>query len=257
MSEDGEGAAKSFLYLVLRCAVAMLLGIVGFKAIYGGINAVDQSRSLQQQAEISLNEALEQNQPLPVGEYVSFDVRWVFDSYATNTRTRTYGDNEDKPLAKSETVEYYYLILADDLTLMSVATVNEEEIRALNSLTEQTISQILAGGLSEEGDSFLLQGKLIEMDNPEWKSIYEETLEDYGLFVPEMVRYLVLNTGYGREHVYYKLFGALGVIVVIAVVYWKIREGRKHPRKKGPYTAKKVNQKAVNFREAFGEENKL
>lgn len=248
--EKKRGSGRAFLLFVVLIVVSSIL----FDIVDACRMLMEQNRGLQQRAKISLNEAFAQNQPLPVGEYVSFDTRWVFGRYATNTYTYSLRNRKNQPLKEAKKEKYYYLVVADDLTLMTVATTNLEEIHALDSLVEQTELQISEGELSEEGDSILLQGNLVELDDSDIKDILVEVLDELGLSADsDYVRYLVLDTDSGRDHVIYKFFG---VLIVGMIAYFAVKENKRYARERQRREAARQVKSNTELKDALEEEDR-
>ena len=72
---------------ILRAVVIILLvGGIGF-LVTNGIRLFDEHNSMQKEAKIALEDSLSSGQELPVGEYVSYEARWVLGPFATETET--------------------------------------------------------------------------------------------------------------------------------------------------------------------------
>lgn len=212
------------------CGTAMLryiIGIVAAIAIFylfsEGGNLLRQNNNSQRKAEISLNDYIDQGKEFPEKEYVSLNVRWVIGPYATETTTSTYGSRYSKGgLTATTGVNYFYYVVLEDMTLMTVKTANNAEVDVLDKMSDWLLD---VDGYPTNGQTFTLQGKLKKMTQSDLLKEYKANLSIFGLTAsdPE-VRYLMLDTTEGREGMYIGIVIVIAAIVIARVI---IKRGKK------------------------------
>ena len=147
---------------ILRAVVIILLvGGIGF-LVTNGIRLFDEHNSMQKEAKIALEDSLSSGQELPVGEYVSYEARWVLGPFATETETHSTNGIS----ATLSELSYYYLILEEDdgLSLMALKAQNAQVNETLERMSDWLMS---VDGFPYGGETLKVQGKLEEMKDTE------------------------------------------------------------------------------------------
>ena len=201
-------AGKSILYYIIGF---ILIGVVGF-LFTNGSRYIDEHNNMQKEAKIALEDYTSTGRAFPVGEYVSYEARWVIGPFATETQSSTTNGVK----ATSGVSSYYYLVL-DDATLMAVKVNNAKDLETLEQMSNWLSS---VQGFPTNGKTLKLQGDLREMTDQKVLSYYREgALSIFGLPSSDpAVRYLLLDTTAGREGIYLIIFGVIGLIVLAVVL---------------------------------------
>lgn len=206
---------------LLRAILAILLvGGLGF-LVTSGMRLINEHNSMQKEAKIALEDYLGSSQDFPVGEYVSYEARWVLGPFATETET----SSTNGITATAGVRSYYYLILdeGDALSLMALEAENAQENQTL-----ERMSDWLSGvdGFPYGGETLKVQGKLSEIKDAELRSLYSSGLQEiFGLSPNDpAVRYLVLDTTAGRDAIFLIVAAAALVLLLIVVI---IRKAKK------------------------------
>ena len=206
----GNGKGSSFLGIIIGILVVGLIG-------YGITNlsrTVGENNNSQRKADVSLNDYIAKGRDLPVGKYVSLDVRFVAGPYATNTHTET--TNFIFTATSSE--DSYYVAMLDDNTIMAICTSNKEEKEKLDKLAKWWDS---VEGMPKTGEVLQLQGDLKEMpeksdNDKELMGYYKDFLRSANISpYDSSVHYLVLDTRAGRDGIYIWLIGGAAVLILI------------------------------------------
>lgn len=163
---------------MLGVLVYIIVGIVIIAIFSGGQNYLHQHNSFLRQGDApSLNEMRARGEAFPEGQFVSLEVKGVLGNYATNTSsTETHG-------AKFQTgVDYYYLVVLEDLTVITVIASDQEDIRQLDALVD-AVNKYNGTSLFSEPDfpSYTITGKVQELKNKDVLRYYDEALS-YGGF---------------------------------------------------------------------------
>lgn len=202
---------------ILRAIIAILLvGGIGF-LVTNGMRLINENNSMQKEAKIALEDYLSSGQDLPVGEFVSYEARWVLGPFATETKTSTTNGIS----ATASELSYYYLILeeGDGLSLMALEVENAQDNQTLTRMSDW-----LAGvdGFPYGGETLKVQGKLEEMKDAELRRYFSEDLQEiFGLSPNDpAVRYLVLDTTEGRDGIFL-IVAAVAVAALLVVVIVK------------------------------------
>ena len=208
---------KKVLGSILRAVVIILLvGGIGF-LVTNGTRLFHERSSMQKEAKIALEDYLSSGRDLPVGEFVSYEVRWVIGPFAEETETSTTNGISATAGVRS----YYYLILdeGDSLSLMSLEVENAKDNETLERMSDWLLG---VDGYPYGGETLKLQGKLTEMKDEELRRYYTSDLQQiFGLSPndPE-VRYLVLDTTAGRDGIFL-IVAAVAVAALLIVVVAK------------------------------------
>ena len=212
MSQNKKsGKFASFGSAMLRYIIGIVAATVIFYLVSEGGNLLRQNNNSQRKAEISLNDYIDQGKAFPEKEYVSLNVRWVIGPYATETTTSTYGPRGSSGgLTATTGVNYFYYVVLEDMTLMTIKSANNAEVETLDRMSEWLLN---VDGFPMNGETYTLQGKLEKMTEADLLAEYKANLSIFGLTAndPE-VRYLVLDTTEGREGLY------IGIVIVVAAV---------------------------------------
>jgi len=193
-------------YIVVSIGVFYLLSNVG--------NWIHQNDSLQRNASISLNALIDSQQPLPEGEFVSLDTRWVIGPIATETSTSSWGSSDG--LTATTGVDYYYYAILEDGTIMAIQTSNSKEVETLDRMSEWLLDVY---GYPMDGETILLQGKLKQMTEREIISIYNEYLYIFELEPNDpSVHYLILDTTAGRIGNVLVIGAVVALIAIVVLV---------------------------------------
>ena len=216
----GKGKGGSFLGLIIGIVI---LGLVGW-GLTNLYRTIDENNNSQKQADISLNEYVDSGKDLPVGEYVSLDVRFVAGPYATNTHTETTNYIFTATTAEDD----YYVVMLEDNSIISVCTANKAEKEKLNKLAEWWNS---VDGTPMTGEVVRLQGDLKEMgkssDNEkELMDYYKSFLQSADVSpYDQRVHYVYLDTKTGRTSYIGWVIG--GAAVLILILWFRSRSKKK------------------------------
>ena len=204
---------NGFRYILLFVLVAAIMIFM----LVGG-----SSLALQRGAKTALEDSVNSGSELSVGEYVSYEVCYVFGPFAHETSTSFFNTMK---LSTKESGYFYFLMLEDN-TLMVINTANKEEIAAFDRISETLLS---AQEFIADGETRKVNGRLRELSNEELKKIYQEGVrETFGVSPDDpVVRYLILDTSAGREWVFY-----VGFALLIAVIAGFIIAGQLKGKKK-------------------------
>lgn len=174
MAKNGGFGGRILGYLVY-----IIVGIVIIAIFSGGQNWLHQHNGFLRQGDApSLNEMRARGEDFPEGQFVSLEVKGVLGNYATNTSsTETHG-------AKFQTgMDYYYLVVLDDLTVMTVIASDEEDIRQLDALVEavSNYDSDISPFADPEFPSYTITGKVEELTNKDILRYFDEALAYGGL----------------------------------------------------------------------------
>lgn len=216
---------------ILRYLIAIVLvGVAGF-LVTTGFRFLNAHNAMQKEAKIALEDSLSSGQELPVGEYVSYEARWVIGPFATETETQS----TNGITATSGVNSYYYLILdePDGLSLMALESENAQENETLERMSDWLMS---VDGFPYGGETLKVQGKLEEMKDTELRRYFSEDLQEIFGISPNdpAVRYLVLDTTEGREGIYLILAAAAVALLLIVVIIKKAKKKAPAPMAAAP-----------------------
>lgn len=208
---------KKFGTALLRAVVIILLvGGIGF-LVTNGMRLINENNGMQKEAKIALEDYFGSGQDLPVGEYVSYEARWVLGPFATETET----SSTNGITATAGVRSYYYLILdeGDTLSLMALEVENAKENETLERMSDWLMG---VDGFPYGGETLKVQGKLEEMKDAELRRYFSEDLQEiFGLSPNDpAVRYLVLDTTEGRDGIFL-IVAAVAVAALLIVVIVK------------------------------------
>ena len=199
----------------------ILIGALGFLVISGS-RLFSENNSMQRTAKIALEDYLAEGRELPVGEYVSYEVRWVLGPFATETETQSVNGFSATTGVKS----YYYLFLGepDSPSLMALEVENVQDNKTLEEMSDW-----LEGveDFPQNGKTLKVQGKLSEMKDAELRKIYSSGL---GVSPNDpAVRYLVLDTTAGRDGIFLIIDAVAVAALVIVVIVKKTKKKAQTP----------------------------
>ena len=209
--------ATSMLYVIF--------GILIFYAMTGFTKWFNGNNNIQREAEIHMNALIESGDELPIGEYADLEVNLVFGPYATYTQSREMSRYEITAVVKE--TEYYFIIL-EDMTVMSIATANDNEKAVLSRLSNQLENAIMTNSTPSK-ETYLVRGELTEMENGELRDIFEENADYLFGLTPDSpaLRTVVLDTDAGREGGYNIATAVIVFIVfIIVLLLSKIRKNK-------------------------------
>lgn len=240
-NKNNNGRSGCLASAVIRM-LSMLVCLAVFVGISNGKNWLHQNDVLQRKADISLNEWIEQGQELTPESYVSFDVRWVVGPYAEETHTRNYsvGDRSysssktDSGVEAVEAVDYFYYVVLEDWTIMTLKASAKAEVEKLNQLSEWLLS---VDGYPMDGETFTVYGKLEDMPSGDIRSFYNEYLSIFGFSSndPE-VRYLMLDTTEGRYGAWLLTGLAVLLVVVIVLIVKQVKRNKQEQNAEATYS---------------------
>lgn len=213
-------AGSAILRYVIIFAVFAVLGFL----LTSGLRMFHERSSMQKEAKIALEDYLSTGKDLPVGEYVSYEVRWVIGPFATETET----SNTNGISATAGVKSYYYLLLdeGDTLSLMALGVENAQDNRTLERMSDWLLS---VEGYPYGGETLKVQGKLSEMTDSELRSYYSESIQSIFGVSPNdpAVRYLVLDTTAGRDGIL--LIAAAAAVALLVIVVFVKKAKNKAP----------------------------
>lgn len=203
-----KNAGKSILVYIVGFILVAALGFL----FTNGTRYIDEHNNMQKEAKIALEDYTSTGRAFPVGEYVSYEARWVLGPFATETTSSTTNGVK----ATSGVSSYFYLVL-DDATLMAVKVNNANDSETLKQMSDWLVS---VEGYPNNGRTLTLRGELKEMTDQQLLSYYREDLYSiFGLTSSDpAVRYLLLDTTAGRGGIYLIIFGAIALLVLIVVL---------------------------------------
>ncbi len=206
---------------ILRYLLAfVLIGALGF-LVTNGLRLIDEHNSVQKTAKIALEDYLSSGQELPVGEYVSYEARWVLGPFATETETRSTNGIS----ATAGVTSYYYLVLgkSEPQSILALAVQNAEDNKTLEQMSDWLLG---VDGYPRSGNTLKVQGKLREMKDLKLRSLYSEDIQSiFGVSATDpSVQYLVLDTTAGRDGVFLIVAGAAVALLLIVVIYKKAKK---------------------------------
>ena len=201
-------AGKSILYYIIGFILVGVLGLL----LTNGTRFLDEHNNSQKTAKIALEDYTSTGRDFPVGEYVSYEARWVIGPFATETKSRTTNG-----VTATAGVSSYYFLVLDDMTVMAMKVNNANDTEQLNQMSNWLLS---VDGFPTNGRTLKVQGNLKEIKDQELLSYYREDL--YSIFElsssDPAVRYLLLDTTAGRDGIYLFILGAVAVLILIAVI---------------------------------------
>ncbi len=202
-----EGKGKNFITLIITFILIGVIGSLGTSLF----RYIEDHNGNQKEAKISLNELIKEGKDIPTGEYVGVDVRWVLGPYATNTETV-----QRNGIKTTSSVENYYYLILDDMTIMSVKSRNADEVAKMDAMTKWLTN---VDGFPTDGEVLHLQGNIEKITNSELLKYFDENLNWLGLTKSSaQVKHLNLNTTVGRSGVYVWVFAAVAVVVIVIIV---------------------------------------
>lgn len=180
------------------------------------------SLSLQRSAKIALEDFTDSGRELPVGEYVSYEARVVLGPFAYKSTTSFFNSMK---LNAAETGYFYFLLLGDG-TLMAINTANDEEKAAFDRISERLLA---SDEVTTDGETVRINGRLKEFKDEELREIYRSEIGNVFGISPDDpgVRYLILDTTAGREHVFYIGFAALVALIAGFIIAGQHKGKRK------------------------------
>ena len=203
----------------------ILVGVIGF-LVTSGSRLFNENNSMQKTAKIALEDYLSTGQELPVGEYVSYEVRWVLGPFATETETQSTNGIS----ATSGVKSYYYLFLdeGDSLSLMALEVENAKDNQTLEQMSDWLTS---VDGFPENGNTLKVQGQLKEMKDAELRKMYSSDLQEiFGVSPTDpAVHYLVLDTTAGRDGIFLIIAAVAVAALVIVVIVKKTKKKAPAP----------------------------
>lgn len=212
-----KNAGKSILTAIV---MILIVGVLGF-LLTNGLRLIDEHNSVQKEAKLALEDYLSTGKELPVGEYVSYEVRWVLGPFATETKTQSTNGIK----ATSGEMSYYFLFLEepDGLSIMALEAQNVQEVETLNHMSDWLADR---EGFPYGGSTLKVQGKLREMKDAELLRLYKsDLLSIFGLSSNDpAVRYLILDTTAGREGPFLIVAGAAVAILLIVLIRNKAKK---------------------------------
>ena len=220
MMSEKRGGAGCFSS-VIRYFVVALLSVALIRGLSGGLNLIHRSNNTQRQADISLNEYIDQEKAFPEDEYVSLELRWVIGPYAEETSTMSSGYSEE---GFTTGVDYYYYAILEDWTVMTIKAANSAEVARLDSMSEWLLG---VEGYPTDGETITLQGTLKPLKDQDVLAIFKEHLSIFGLSETDSeVRYLMLDTNAGRETLYIGVAVAVVGVIAAVMLYKNVRKRR-------------------------------
>ena len=216
---------------ILRAIIAILLiGGIGFLAT-NGMRLINENNSMQKEAKIALEDYLSSRQDLPVGEFISYEARWVLGPFATETETSTTNGIS----ATASELSYYYLILeeGDGLSLMALKAQNAQMNETLERMSDWLLG---VDGFPYGGEILKVQGKLEEMKDTELRRYFSEDLQEiFGLSADDpAVHYLVLDTTAGRDGIFLIAAAVAVAALLIVVIVKKTKKKAPAPAAAAP-----------------------
>ena len=211
---------------ILRYLIAIVLvGVAGF-LVTTGFRFLNAHNAMQKEAKIALEDSLSSGQELPVGEYVSYEARWVLGPFVTETETNSTNGIS----ATLSELSYYFLILEEDdgLSLMALKAQNAQVNETLERMSDWLMS---VDGFPYGGETLKVQGKLEEMKDTELRRYFSEDLQEIFGISPNdpAVRYLVLDTTEGRDGILLILAAAAVALLLIVVIIKKAKKKAPAP----------------------------
>ena len=202
---------------MLGVLVYIIVGIVIIAIFSGGQNWLHQHNGFLRQGDApSLNEMRARGEDFPEGQFVSLEVKGVLGNYATNTSsTETHG-------AKFQTgVDYYYAVILDDLTVLSVIASDQEDVRQLNALAEAQ-EQYTGDNLFQDPNfpSYTITGKVQELKNQEVLRYFNEALPASILYNSSftVTHYAVNASDVRTDRVLLYIVLPIAVLILIAIL---------------------------------------
>lgn len=224
MAENGKRAGCMSIFVSSLLYVAISIGV--FYLINNGTYLIGTNNVFQREASVMLNDAVDNAQALPVGEYVGFDARFVVGPFASMVETRSYRGSDSVAVKTNE--EMYYYAILEDGSIMALKSRTAKEIEQLNRMSDWLLS---VDGYPMDGETLRLNGKLTELKDKETIQYFEETLYVFGEYAGSPnVRYLLLDTTAGRELVYAAAAALIVAIVLIAVLRSRAKKREEERR---------------------------
>jgi len=199
---------------IIGSLVSVLICYMAFFLVNSGRNLLHSVDPFQMKTDLSLNEIVEQGQPLPEDSYVRLDVRWISGPFAEETETRSM---EDSSVKMTAAVDYYYHVVLEDFTMIALKAANTRELETLDRLVEWFWS---VDGYQMDGETVTVYGKLERMLDSNLIRFYSEDLSVFGLSgASDEVHYMVLDTTEGRYGA--AVLAVCAVLVVVLIVLIK------------------------------------
>ena len=169
-----------------------------------------------------------------MGEFVSYETRWVIGPFATETET----SSTNGITATAGVRSYYYLILdePDGLSLMALEVENAKDNQTLEQMSDWLLG---VDGYPYGGETLKVQGELAEMKDSELRYYYTKDLQEiFGISPTDpAVRYLVLDTTAGRNGIYLIAAAAAVALLLIVVIVKKAKKKAPVPAAEAPAAA--------------------
>ena len=164
-------AAGTLGYIIFR--VILMVAVIAIVA--AGSSFIHSHSGILRNTKdaIDLNEIINNGEDFPEGEYVKLRISFPVGCYAENTSSLTVGDSNS---GFESGKDYYYMIMLDDYTLMSVKVSDQGDVDDLESFIDH---------INEAGDSYVndgsdyveLAGKLTTLTDSQVLQYYYEMLE--------------------------------------------------------------------------------
>ena len=211
----------SNIVFILRLAIYVIL-IAG---LAGGFNFLhSNTKYLQYTKTVDLNEVVKQGQAFPEGKFVSYKVYFPVGCYAESTSTMTVGSSGSGTGFQTGK-DYYYLVILEDYTLMSVKVANEKDVAELDRLMEAIDQRSDIDDFSTLTDYLELTGKLDTLTNLEIKGYCKDMAGLLGVDSESQdLRMYVLDTTAVPGSSIMLIVGAIAGIIVLIVIIIKTRK---------------------------------
>lgn len=222
MSKKGRIGSAIGSYLLYAIVLVIFLALFS-----GGENLLHQNSKLFQGGKsIDLNEVIASGKELPMDEFVHLDLKAVAGQYATNTSSNeTYG-------AKFKSgVDYYYLVLLEDLRVMTVITSDPKDVAALDELSEALDQYDGSDSIFENAGfpSHTFTGKLVKLTNDQIIGYYKQAASVAGVDAsPFEVTMIALDATAVRTDQVLLYAGVPLAAIVLAIIL--VRRSKKKQR---------------------------
>lgn len=205
----------------------IVIGLVVLGIFSGAENLLHQNAGLFQGGElVDLNECIASGKELPLNEFGRLELKAVAGSYASYTTS-----NESRFGMKFQSgVDYYYLVLLEDMRVMTVVVSNPQDIAALDELVAAVEAYEGDAGIFSEPDfpSHTFTGKLKTMTDEEMIGYYQDAVRQAGLSPLQFnVTMLELDTTAIRAEKALLILGAPIALIAIVVLVLVRRSKRR------------------------------
>ena len=205
----------------------IVIAVIGMALFSGAQNLLHQNPQLFQGGEmIDLNEYVAEGKEFPEDEFARLEVKVVAGPYATYTTSNesrfgtTFKSGED----------YFYVVLLEDMRLMTVSVSNPQDIAAMDELAEAGDRYEGDKGIFREADfpSHTLTGKLKTMTNEELIGYYHSAIKAAGVS-PQLVNVtlLELDTSAVRAEKVLLYVGGPVALAAIVIILLAVRSRKK------------------------------